>query len=82
MIVLQIKCDKYYFHLQQAAGGTFSAVVNLMTLAGGSDAVSSALVYFLIAAVITVLSLISYMCLHFMVRHFVLFYEFQAVVSE
>ncbi|CAG5132053.1 unnamed protein product [Candidula unifasciata] len=50
----------------QAAGGTFSAVVNILTLAGGGDAVSSALVYFLIAAVIIVLSLISYVCLHFM----------------
>lgn len=50
----------------QAAGGTFSALMSLLTLATGDEPISSALIYFLIAIGVTVLSLILFIFLHFM----------------
>ncbi|CAL1531644.1 unnamed protein product [Lymnaea stagnalis] len=50
----------------QAAGGTFSAICSILTHAFGGDPITSGLIYFLIATVVTVLSLVTYISLHFM----------------
>lgn len=47
----------------QALGGIFAAGVEIITLSGGAGSKTSALLYFLIAILILVLSLISYMIL-------------------
>ncbi|GFR82655.1 equilibrative nucleoside transporter [Elysia marginata] len=51
----------------QAAGGTFSALMSLLTLATGDEPISSALIYFLIAIGVTILSLVLFISLHFMI---------------
>ncbi|XP_012936591.1 equilibrative nucleoside transporter 3 [Aplysia californica] len=48
----------------QAAGGTFSAVVSILTHATGGDPITSALIYFLIASVVTGLALVAYLSLY------------------
>jgi equilibrative nucleoside transporter 1/2/3 len=50
----------------QAAGGTFSAIVSILTHSGGGSPITSALIYFLIATAITLMALFSYISLHFM----------------
>ncbi|RUS91485.1 hypothetical protein EGW08_000809, partial [Elysia chlorotica] len=50
----------------QAAGGTFSALMSLLTIATGDEPIASALIYFLIAIGVTVLSLILFISLHFL----------------
>ncbi|KAK3748288.1 hypothetical protein RRG08_039540 [Elysia crispata] len=50
----------------QAAGGTFSALMSLLTLATGDEPISSALIYFLIAIGVTIISLMLFISLHFM----------------
>ena len=47
----------------QALGGMFAAGVEIITLSGGANSKTSALLYFLIAIIILVLSLISYIIL-------------------
>ncbi|KAH9488431.1 hypothetical protein Btru_052375 [Bulinus truncatus] len=50
----------------QAAGGTFSALCSILTHTTGGDPVTSGLIFFLIATVITVLSFVAYIWLHFL----------------
>ncbi|XP_059179685.1 equilibrative nucleoside transporter 3-like isoform X2 [Physella acuta] len=50
----------------QAAGGTFSALCSILTHATGGDPITSGLIYFLIATVVTILSLVAFLGLHFM----------------
>uniref|UniRef100_A0A2C9KDL5 Uncharacterized protein n=1 Tax=Biomphalaria glabrata TaxID=6526 RepID=A0A2C9KDL5_BIOGL len=50
----------------QAAGGTFSALCSILTHTTGGDPVTSGLIFFLIATVITVLSFVAYIGLHFL----------------
>ncbi|GFO35226.1 equilibrative nucleoside transporter [Plakobranchus ocellatus] len=49
----------------QAAGGTFSSLMSLLTIATGGEPITSALIYFLIAIGVTIMSLILFMLLHF-----------------
>ena len=51
----------------QAAGGTFSAAVSIVTHATGGDPVNSALIFFCTACVVTVLALLAYLSLYLLV---------------
>lgn len=50
----------------QAMGGIFAAVANLVTLAIGSHVINSALVFFVFATFMTILTLIGYSCLYYL----------------